>query len=72
MTGEPLEPVDQGDGQRTFKVLDEVARLKRLGMAELKAEARACAIPKAKITAAATGDELRLAIIEKKLEEALT
>lgn len=72
MTGEPLEPVDQGDGQRSFKVLDEVNRLKRLGIAELKAEARACGIAKAKITGSATGDELRLAIIEKKLADALT
>jgi hypothetical protein len=73
VTGEPIkrEPAETPGGLQPLKVMDEVNRLKRLGIHELRSEARACRLSKAKVAGAATGDELRLAILEVKLAEAL-
>lgn len=74
--GLPVGPIvreDTGEeGQTKLRVMDEVARLKGLGWAELRREAKALGIPEAKIGGAATRDEVRLAILEVKIAEAMS
>jgi hypothetical protein len=66
----PIGAVDVGEGQRRLQVKEEVERLKELGWADLRREARELGIPEAVIGGAGSRDDVRFAILEVKLGEA--
>jgi hypothetical protein len=52
-----------------LNVMDEVAKLKAMGWADLRREAKRVGLPEAICAGARTRDEVRLAIIDKRIED---
>lgn len=73
MAAQPIhrEPPAEPGGIARLKVMDEVKRLQQMGKAALRTEAHECGVPAVKIRAAVSRDELRLAILERKIGIAL-